>query len=144
MHLVDNYDAYFDIEGGELFLRKDIHELFSSLENEYLNRLTITTNGTINFDYTYSYLQQLDELRISFEGHTDDLQQSIRNIPLKKPLYTAKQLLKRHVPVVIRITLHKQNFLYIKEMIEFFKNHGFLKFSLYEYQSSGRGKKREQ
>lgn len=136
--LIDNYDTYFDIEGGELFLRDDINELFNSLDSKYLNRLTITTNGTVNFDYNQPYLKKLDELRISFEGDTDILQQSIRKIPLKKPIDTAKRLLSVDVIPTIRITLHKENFKFIKRMTTFFKNNGFYKFSFYEFQNSGR------
>ena len=136
--LIDNYDTYFDIEGGELFLRDDIDELFNSLDSKYLNRLTITTNGTVNFDYNQPYLKKLDELRISFEGDTDILQQSIRKIPLRKPIDTAKRLLSVDVMPTIRITLHKDNFKLIKRMITFFKNNGFYKFSFYEFQNSGR------
>jgi len=136
--LIDKYDAYFDIEGGELFLRDDINELFSRLNSKYLKRLTITTNGTIDFDCNQAYLKELDEFRISFEGDTDILQQSIRKISLKQPLRLANKLLKLGINPTIRITLHKENFKFIRRMTEFFKNKGFYQFSFYEFQKSGR------
>ncbi len=136
--LIDNYNTYFDIEGGELFLREDINQLFSSLDKRYLERLTITTNGTVNFDYNQKYLKYLDELRVSFEGDTDILQQSIRKIDLRKPLYIARNLLKAGVIPTIRITLHKENFRFLKRMTNFFKKMGFKQFSFYEFQKSGR------
>lgn len=137
--LIDNYDTYFDIEGGELFLRQDIVDLFSSLEDKYLNRLTITTNGTTKFDYSHQYLKQLDEVRVSFEGHTDDLQNDIRGITLEKPLKTTLKLLENNAPVVVRLTIHKKNHLFIREIVDFFHKKGVSNFSMYEYQLSGRG-----
>lgn len=139
--LIDKYDTYFDIEGGELFLRKDINNMFNSLDKKYLSRLTITTNGTVDIDYNQSYLKNLDEVRVSFEGHTDKLQKEIRGINLKKPLNTALALLNVGVPVVIRLTLHKNNFKDVNEIISFFNEKGFNRFSFYEFQSSGRGGK---
>jgi len=138
--LIDNYDAYFDIEGGEIFLREDIHSLFNSLDKKYLNRLTITTNGTIDFDINQEYLKYLDEFRISFEGNTNKIQKQIRGITLEKPLNLAKKLLKNKIMPTIRITIHKQNFNKISDIIDFYSSYGFKKFSFYEFISIGRGK----
>lgn len=137
--LIDNYDAYFDIEGGELYLRKNIATLFNSLKKKYLERLTITTNGTIDFDYHEKYLKHLSEFRISFEGDSDILQKDIRGITLAKPLNSALNLLNSGVEPTIRITLHKKNYNHLNRMIEYFYNYGFKKFSFYEFQESGRG-----
>jgi len=139
--LIDNYDAYFDIEGGELFLRNDINKLFNSLDKKYLQRLTLTTNGTINFDLKEKYLKNLDEFRISFEGDTNILQQQIRGIELDKPLNLAINLLKNQVMPTIRITIHKYNYKKIKQIINFFSSYGLKKFSFYEFIPVGRGEK---
>jgi len=138
--LIDNYDAYFDIEGGEIFLRDDIHFLFNSLDKKYLNRLTITTNGTIDFDINQDYFKYLDEFRISFEGETHQIQKKIRGINLTKPLNLAKKLLQNQIMPTIRITIHKKNFDKISNIIDFYSYYGFNKFSFYEFISVGRGK----
>ncbi len=139
--LIDNYDAYFDIEGGELFLRNDINKLFNSLDKKYLKRLTLTTNGTVNFDLKEKYLKYLDEFRISFEGDSNILQQQIRGIELDKPLNLAINLLKNQIMPTIRITIHKYNYQKIEQIIDFFSSYGLNRFSFYEFISVGRGKK---
>jgi len=139
VNLVDNYDVYFDIEGGELFLRDDIEKLFLSLDDKYLNRITITTNGTINFDTTQFYLKKLDEFRISFESDNNNIQKQIRGIGLEGPLKLAKDLLKNRIEPTIRVTIHKFNFNDIINLIDFYKNMGFKKFSFYEFQTIGYG-----
>jgi MoaA/NifB/PqqE/SkfB family radical SAM enzyme len=138
--LVDNYDAYFDIEGGELFLREDIDNLFNSLDKKYLKRLTLTTNGTVNFNLNQDYLKYLDELRISFEGSNNSIQKRIRGIELNKPLNLAKRLLKNGVMPTIRITIHKENFNKISNIIDFYSSYGFRRFGFYEFIDVGRGK----
>ena len=138
--LIDNYDAYFDIEGGELFLRNDINKLFNSLDKKYLQRLTLTTNGTVNFDLKEKYLKDLDDFRISFEGDSNILQQQIRGIELDKPLNLAINLLKNQIMPTIRVTIHKHNYKKIKQIIDFFSFYGLNKFSFYEFISVGRGK----
>ena len=139
--LIDNYDAYFDIEGGELFLRDNIHILFDSLDKKYLKRLTLTTNGTVKFNINSNYLKYLDEFRISFEGDNDILQERIRGIKLDKPLNLALKLLKYNIMPTIRITIHKYNYKNIGKIIDFFYSYGFIKYSFYEFISTGRGKK---
>jgi len=141
INLIDNYDAYFDIEGGELFLRDNIYTLFDSLDKKYLNRLTLTTNGTVKFNINSNYLKYLDEFRISFEGDNDILQERIRGIKLDKPLNLALKLLKYNIMPTIRITIHKYNYKNIGKIIDFFYSYGFIKYSFYEFISTGRGKK---
>ena len=135
----DLYDARFDIEGGEMFLRRDIGDLFAGVTPKVLERLTITTNGMARVTLAPDILRQLDEVRVSVEGHTDFLQRDLRGIDLAPVLRTAELLMKAAVPVTLRITLHKNNYALVGEMLDTFVAQGFDRFSFYEFQSSGRG-----
>jgi MoaA/NifB/PqqE/SkfB family radical SAM enzyme len=137
--LCDTYDAAFDVEGGEFFLRKDISGLFDALAPNYLRYITITTNGVAKINVDPTLLSCLDEFRVSVEGHTDQLQRDIRGIKLTPVLRTCTQLMNQGVPVTLRLTLHRKNYQYVQEMLDYFIGLGFSRFSLYEYQASGRG-----
>lgn len=139
MTLSDEYDVFFDIEGGEFFLRDDIMELLKAMPDRYWSRVTITTNGTIEIKGSFETLKLLDEFRVSVEGHTDDLQEELRGIPLGPVLRTCAILRSEGVPITLRTTLHKKNHRYVTEMIGHFVNLGFTRFSMYEFQSVGRG-----
>src|SRR5437764_960071 len=69
--LCDTYDAYFDVEGGEMFLRRDVARLFESLPPEYLRRITLTTNGVAKVTVAPALLCAVDEFRVSVESHVD-------------------------------------------------------------------------
>jgi MoaA/NifB/PqqE/SkfB family radical SAM enzyme len=137
--LCTEYDAFFDIEGGELFLRDDISKLFDILPMEYWGRITITTNGITKITITSDVILNLDEFRVSVEGHTNKLQRDIRGIDLMPVMKKCADLKSAGVQPVLRITLHKKNYRYLVEMLQYFIGQGFDKFSLYEFQSTGRG-----
>src|SRR5437868_5715459 len=52
---------------------------------------------------------------------------------------TCTRLMNHGVPVTLRVTLHRKNYQYVQEMLDYFIGLGFSRFSLYEYQASGRG-----
>jgi MoaA/NifB/PqqE/SkfB family radical SAM enzyme len=137
--LTEEYDVYFDVEGGELFIRNDIGELFAGLDTKHLNRITITTNGTIFPDIDPKYFRELDEFRVSIEGHNDMLHEDLRGVSLQNILKNCQKWNESDIPVVLRMTLNKKNVLYIPDMFERFTSLGFKRFSLYEFQPVGRG-----
>ncbi len=137
--LCDNYDTALDVEGGEFFVRKDITTLFDILPAQYLRHITLTTNGVTKINMNPRIFGDLDEFRVSVEGHTDELQRSIRGISLRPVIKTCKWLMDNGVPVTLRITLHQKNHLYLAEMLDYYLNLGFSRFSFYEFQASGRG-----
>jgi len=138
--LSENFNVSFDVEGGEFFLRDNICNLLELLPTKYLKNITITTNGTVEVVCNPRPLLRLDEFRVSVEGHTDELQQAIRGISLEPVLNTCSDLMIKGIPIVLRITIHKQNYLLFSEMLKDFCNLGFTKFSFYEFQNSGRGR----
>lgn len=137
--LSENYAAAFDIEGGEFFLREDIGELFKMVPDCYWHNVTITTNGTVNIEIPPARLRNLDEFRVSVEGHTDALQQDIRGIGIEPILRTCSGLRSNGVVVTLRITIHKRNYEHLTEMISHFVDLGFTRFSMYEFHPVGRG-----
>lgn len=140
MNLCDAYEADFHIEGGEMFLREDIGALFELVPAHYWSNVTMTTNGAAKIGFDFRFLQHLGDLRVSVEGHTDALQQDIRGISLGPVLKTCSDLRSSGVPVTLRITLHKNNYNQLVEMIDHFIGLGFTSFSMFEFQSIGRGR----
>lgn len=140
MSLCDAYNADFEIEGGELFLRDDISTLFEVVPASYWSNVTITTNGTVDIKVDYRYLRHLGDLRVSVEGHTDELQQEIRGVTLAPVLDTCSSLRSNGVLVTLRITLHRKNYKQLYEIIDAFANLGFTSLSIFEFQSVGRGR----
>lgn len=138
------YDAYIDVEGGEIFLRNDILTFLKALTKYELSRITITTNGTIYPPIPPSLFSQLCEFRVSIEGHTDSMHHELRGIPLSLVIDNCINWLNQGVPVVARTTLSKANYKYIDELLEALISIGFKNFSFYEFQAVGRGNLFEQ
>ncbi len=139
------YDADFHIEGGELFLREDIHELFESLPDSVLKHITITTNGTLDLSGHTDYLKKIHCLRVSVCGHTDEMQKELRGIGLTKVLETVHYAKNENIPLTLRMTLNKK---YYKELLtasiqHYYEKEKIKEFSLYEFQPVGRGRKFE-
>lgn len=137
--IVNNYDAYLDVEGGEIFLRNDIDQYFKCLNDHELGRITVTTNGTVPFTNSPEVFKRLDEFRVSIEGHTDELNADIRGIGLNVILSSCEQWIKQGIRPVVRMTLNKKNYVYVKESLDRFYAFGFRRFSFYEYQNVGSG-----
>lgn len=137
-----NYDADFHVEGGELFLRRNIASLFENLELSVLKQITITSNGTIDLMPHIHYLKNINCLRLSVCGHTDEMQQSLRQIDLAPVLKNIRVAVKEKLQLTLRMTLQKRYYeILLRESLNFFyKEENVKNFSLYEYQSVGRGK----
>ena len=139
VNLCDAYEADVHIEGGEMFLREDIGALFELVPAQYWSNVTMTTNGIAKIRVDHRYLRYLADLRVSVEGHTDELQQDIRGIPLRPVLKTCSDLQASGVPVTLRITLTKKNHKQLVAMMNYFVDLGFPNLSIYEFQPVGRG-----
>lgn len=139
--LEQRYNAFFDVEGGEIFLRQDINRLLSMLTESERQKITITTNGTILAKVDPLYLKQLDEFRVSVEGHTTELQENIRGVSLLPIMKNCEEWLKQNIPVEIRMTIHRKNYQYIQEACQYYMQLGVRRFSFYEFQPVGRGEK---
>jgi MoaA/NifB/PqqE/SkfB family radical SAM enzyme len=137
--LCENYDVDLHLEGGELFLREDLDEILSALSPKALGALTVTTSGTVPLRVHPERLRALGELRISVEGHTNELQRVLRPTNLDIVYRTANELRTDAVQFTFRATLHHAVANCVPEMIASFVRHGVERISLFEYQGVGRG-----
>lgn len=133
------FDADVSVEGGETFLRKGIGGMLSRLDADVLSALTVTTNGTVPIRMPAAALRGLRGLRVSIDGHVDELNKQLRGIEVAPALRTCQSLRERGVPFTVRMTLWKQNIGLLREIFDWVEDNGIERLSLFEYQSSGRG-----
>ena len=138
--LCDNFDTSIEMEGGAFFLREDIYELFDILPSPYWHRVTLTTSGTVEIKVDASRLMDLEDFRVSIEGHTEEIHQIIRGAKLNPILKKCQYLRSKGVPISLRVTLHKRNYHYLEDMVASLLKQGFSKFSFFEFQPVGRGR----
>jgi sulfatase maturation enzyme AslB (radical SAM superfamily) len=141
--LCDNFDANIHLEGGEIFLEETLFTALLSLSSSARRHLTITTNGTIHTDSeeVIDALASIGCLRVSVEGHTDELQKAIRGCGLATVLENALFYKSKGVQVVLRITANRLNYTKMfHEVIPSLQEKGFDDFQIYEMQPVGRGK----
>jgi MoaA/NifB/PqqE/SkfB family radical SAM enzyme len=136
--LAFEFDSDIHLEGGEPFLHPGLHSVLVGLPNSALRAITVTTNGLVRLRSDSEYLSKLQMLRVSVEGHTDELQQRVRSVPLSGILANLQPLLLNGVPVTLRITLFPHSAARTEEMISTFLGLGFRRFSLFECQPAGR------
>lgn len=140
--LYESYDLDIHLEGGEIFLRSNIFKTLAELDKDILNCVTITSNGTIFMDTpeVKHVVKNINNLRISVEGHTNELNNCLRNCNLFKVLDNAKKYQNMGANIVLRMTLHKHNIeTIIEETLPSLANRGFNSFQIYELQAVGRG-----
>ena len=136
------YEAEIHLEGGEIFLRPELLHRMSSLPQETLQCITITTNGTIRIDEPkiIDMLCKINALRISVEGHTDEQQRIVRGIDLEKVVECALFYKEKGIPVWLRLTMTCQNCEHLlDETLPYYMDKGFRNFQVYEFQAVGRG-----
>ena len=141
--LCTNYDADIHLEGGEVFLEETLLSSLLNLSESTRKHLTITTNGTIraNNEDVITALASVGCLRISVEGHNDELQNAVRGCGLSPVLENALYYKAKGIPVVLRITANNLNYTRIfDEIIPSLQDRGFDGFQIYEMQPVGRGK----
>jgi len=144
MHKIFNYNKSSDIEleGGEILLHPEIKKIITEMPVNYISQLTITTNGTIPFDFgeilSSDILSKL-KLRVSIEGHTQAIHEKIRNSSLSVIFANLNQWVKMRINLIIRVTLNSYNYHCIQEMVDEVYMLGIKKVQFLEYQPCGRG-----
>jgi MoaA/NifB/PqqE/SkfB family radical SAM enzyme len=133
------FDADISLEGGEPFMRAGLGAMLATLATPVLGRITITTNGTVRLAAPATVLRQLGGLRVSIDGHTDDLQQGLRGVDVGPVLATCVRLRQMQVAYTVRMTLYKRNVRCLAEIYRWAQANQIARLSLFEYQSSGRG-----
>jgi sulfatase maturation enzyme AslB (radical SAM superfamily) len=141
-YLCSNYDADIHLEGGEVFLEEHLIQALARLDTVTRKHITVTSNGTIltTSTETFSVLRSLACLRISVEGHTEEMQYKIRGCSLQRVLCNALYYQNAGVPVVIRLTLNTLNInTMFSKTLPSLIDKGFSRFQIYEMQPVGRG-----
>jgi MoaA/NifB/PqqE/SkfB family radical SAM enzyme len=133
------FEADISLEGGEPFLRAGVGGMLATLDASVLSRITITTNGTIRLAAPAAVLRQLGGLRLSIDGHTDQLQQELRGVDVAPVLASCAKLREMRVPHTVRMTLFKRNIRSLGEIYAWVADNQIARLSLFEYQPSGRG-----
>lgn len=136
------YKIEIHLEGGEIFLYQELLSAMNQLDNHILANTTITTNGTVcsNNQKVFDMLRRIGCLRISVEGHKQDIHGVIRDSSLKQVIENALFYQQHGIRVALRLTLHAFNQDSIfTEGIPYFEDLGFSRFQVYEFQSVGRG-----
>jgi len=137
--LCTHFEADISLEGGEPFLRAGIGAMLAELDPAVLARITVTTNGTVRVAVPAAVLTALGGLRVSIDGHTDDLQQELRGIDVAPVLATYRDLCDNGASPVVRMTLYRRNIRRLAEVYEWAAINDVARLSLFEYQASGRG-----
>lgn len=138
--LLKNVD--FELEGGEIMMHPQIDEILNGINKENYNKITLTTNGT-----SFNNLNQLMQLsayeglrlRVSAEGHTEEIHNILRSNSLYNVLSFVKLATKQDIYTIIRTTLHSKNISFIEDMILTFANTGVKEIQFLEFQKCGRG-----
>ncbi len=137
--LCDRFEADISLEGGEPFLRAGLGNMLATLKAEVLSSITITTNGTVKLAAPQEVLRQLGGIRVSIDGHLDELQQVLRGVDLAPVLRSCAKLRQWQVPHTVRMTLWKRNIGSLAAIYDWAAENEITRLSLFEYQSSGRG-----
>lgn len=140
--LCRSFDADIHLEGGEIFLEEHLIQALNRLDDRHKKCITITSNGTVKTSSpdTLASLRSISLLRISVEGHTDELHRKVRNCSLRTVLNNAVYYKSQGVNTAIRITLNAFNMdSMFSRVIPSFLAEGFDNFQIYEMQPVGRG-----
>jgi SynChlorMet cassette radical SAM/SPASM protein ScmE len=100
------------LSGGEPFYRKDLKELIEGIVHNRM-RFNILSNGTLITDDIVSFLastRRCDSVQVSIDGSVPITHDAFRGDgTFLKAIEGIKFLRKHHVPVTVRVTIHRQN-----------------------------------
>jgi SynChlorMet cassette radical SAM/SPASM protein ScmE len=100
------------LEGGEPFCRKDLNELIEGVVRNRM-RFSILSNGTMISDDTASFLastRRCDSVQVSIDGSVPTTHDAFRGEGnFLKAIHGIENLQKHHIPVSVRVTIHKEN-----------------------------------
>ena len=140
--LCRSFDADIHLEGGEIFLEEHLIQALNRLDGRHKRCVTITSNGTVKTTSpdTLKSLRSISLLRISVEGHTDELHRKVRDCSLRTVLSNAAYYKSQGINTAIRITMNAFNMDSIfSNVIPGLLSEGFDDFQIYEVQPVGRG-----
>ncbi|MFH1127263.1 MAG: radical SAM protein [archaeon] len=103
-----NFTDGIHIEGGEPFLRKDLIDILTVLND--LSKVTIATNGTIPYRPEFDELKGIQRIGFSVEGVTQETHAKLRPNNLKKLLDNMVSFQDNGFSIQSRTTLTSQNY----------------------------------
>lgn len=113
------------IAGGEPFLRSDLLEILRSIVRNNL-RFTILTNGTLIAEEHIDYLAatpRCDSIQVSLDSAVSRVHDAVRGEgTFRTVITTLRTLVKRDLPVSVRVTIHRGNIDTLPDTIEFLLN----------------------
>ena len=140
--LCERYHANIHLEGGEIFLQEHLIQALRNLKSEYRKCVVITSNGMLcsKDSVTLDVLKSINCLRISVEGHNEELHKRVRGCSIGHVLGNAAFYRSKGIDVVLRITLNRLNMdQMFSRVIPSLMDEGFHKFQIYEMQAVGNG-----
>lgn len=128
------------ISGGEPLCRKDITDILQAAAHSFGDRVILITNGLLLTDEMAQFIADLHiNVQVSFEGPDQESNDAVRGKgTFKKALQAVRNLKKRGVTPIVRMTLLKTNINKIEAIIEFSKREGVGTIGLGILQRSGR------
>jgi len=100
------------LQGGEPFYRKDLSELVEGVVDNQM-RFDILSNGTLVTDDMAAFLAatgRCDGVQVSIDGSVPTTHDACRGQGnFLKAMQGIQSLLKKNVPVSVRVTIHKHN-----------------------------------
>ncbi|RLB85885.1 MAG: SynChlorMet cassette radical SAM/SPASM protein ScmE [Deltaproteobacteria bacterium] len=100
------------IEGGEAFLRNDLKELIEGIIRNRM-RFSILSNGTLITDDMAAFLAstgRCNSVQVSIDGSFPETHDACRGSGnFEKAVSGLKCLQKHHIPVTVRVTIHRHN-----------------------------------
>ncbi len=100
------------LSGGEAFCREDLRELIKGIVTNRM-RFNILSNGTLITDEMAAFLAstgRCDGVQVSIDGSTPIIHDTFRGKGnFLKALEGIEILKKHHIPVPVRVTIHRKN-----------------------------------
>jgi len=100
------------LSGGEPFLRPDLQDIIMAIVANRM-RFSILSNGTLIDDEMAAFLKatgRCDHVQVSIDGAIDSTHDACRGEGnFMKAIRGVKALQANHVPVAVRVTIHRKN-----------------------------------
>ncbi len=100
------------LAGGEPFIREDLPELIEAIVNNHM-RFAILSNGTLINEDIAKYIKKTnrcDSVQVSIDGSCAEVHETGRGKgSFAKAVRGIRILQKHHIPVTVRVTIHRHN-----------------------------------
>ena len=110
------------LSGGEPFVRSDIRQLVDGIRDNRM-RFSVLSNGILVTDELASLIsrsRRCDGVQISIDGPSPDMHDALRGPgSFELAIQGIKRLQGYHVPVSVRVTVHRQNVRFLETTAQF-------------------------